>query len=167
MTCPVSARCPYRLDLDGDPELTSLYLDAEDADGYVRDRCIFSSDISIEDTMQVQVGYANGVSMNYTLCAYSPWEGYEIVFYGTDGELNHRHVGVHGIFGGARHEAETARRRPCSTATARSPEQVEVWSGEGDHGGGDPVMLDQLFNPAPSDDRTGAERATSMAPGRS
>ena len=56
--------------------------------------------------MQVQVGYANGVSMNYTLCAYSPWEGYEIVFYGTDGELNHRHVGVHGVFGGTRHEAD-------------------------------------------------------------
>ena len=150
--CARSAECPYRLDLDGDPELRSLYLDTEWADGYVRDRCIFSSDISIEDTMQVQVGYANGVSMNYTLCAYSPWEGYEIVFYGTEGELNHRHVGVHGIFGGTRHEADDSATTTILHRHGEEPRQLEVWAGEGDHGGGDPVMLDQLLNPAAGDD---------------
>jgi predicted dehydrogenase len=152
-TCPVSARCPYRLDLAGDPELKSLYLDAERTDGYIRDGCVFSSDITIDDTMQVQVGYANGVSMNYTLCAYSPWEGYEIVFYGTAGELNHRHVGVHGIFGGTRHEADDSATTTLLHRHGEEPTQVEVWSGEGDHGGGDPVMLDELLNPAASDDR--------------
>jgi predicted dehydrogenase len=151
-TCPTSVQCAYRLDLAGDPELKSLYLDTEAADGYVRDGCIFSSEISIEDTMQVQVGYANGVSMNYTLCAYSPWEGYEIVFYGTDGELNHRHVGVHGIFGGTRHEADDSATTTILHRHGEEPKQVEVWSGEGDHGGGDPVMLDELLNPAPSTD---------------
>ena len=154
-TCPVGALCPYRLDVEGDPELKSLYLDAEQADGYIRDRCIFSSEITIEDTMQVQVGYANGVSMNYTLCAYSPWEGYEIVFYGTDGELNHRHVGVHGIFGGTRHEADDSATTTNLHRHGEEPRQAEVWSGEGDHGGGDPVMLDQLLNPAASDDPYG------------
>jgi predicted dehydrogenase len=152
-SCSKSAQCPYRLDLEGDPELKALYLDAEYADGYVRDRCVFSSDISIDDTMQVQVGYANGVSMNYTLCAYSPWEGYEIVFYGTDGELNHRHVGVHGIFGGTRHEADDSATTTVLHRHGEEPKQVDVWSGEGDHGGGDPVMLDELLNPAPSTDR--------------
>ena len=155
LTCPTSAQCPYRLDVAGDPELKSLYLDAEGADGYLRDRCVFSSEISIEDTMQVQVGYANGVSMNYTLCAYSPWEGYEIVFYGTAGELNHRHVGVHGIFGGTRHEADDSATTTALHRHGEEPQQVEVWSGEGDHGGGDPVMLDQLLNPAAPDDRYG------------
>jgi len=150
-TCPVSALCPYRLDLEGDPELKSLYLETEDDDDYVRDRCVFSSEISIEDTMQVQVGYANGVSMNYTLCAYSPWEGYEIVFYGTEGELNHRHVGVLGIFGGTRHEADDSATTTILHRHGEEPRQVEVWSGEGDHGGGDPVMLDQLLNPAADD----------------
>jgi predicted dehydrogenase len=151
--CPKSAQCSYRLDLEADPELKSLYLDAEDADGYIRDRCVFSNDISIEDTMQVQVGYANGASMNYTLCAYSPWEGYEIVFYGTDGELNHRHVGVHGIFGGTRHDADDRATRTLLHRHGEEPTQVDVWSGEGDHGGGDPVMLDELLNPAASNDR--------------
>ena len=146
--CPVSARCPYRLDLAGDPGLRTLYLETEGADGYVRDRCVFSSEISIEDTMQVQVGYANGVSMNYSLCAYSPWEGYEIVFHGTEGELSHRHVGVHGIFGGTRHEADDSATTTLLHRHGEPPRQLDVWSGEGDHGGGDPVMLDDLLNPA-------------------
>jgi predicted dehydrogenase len=161
--CPVSSRCPYRLDLAADPELRALYLETEGDDGYVRDRCIFSSEISIEDTMQVQVGYANGVSMNYTLCAYSPWEGYEIVFHGTDGELTHRHVGVHGIFGGTRHEADDSATTTLLHRHGEVPQQLDVWAGEGDHGGGDPVMLDDLMNPAAVRDRY--ERRSSQVEG--
>ena len=29
----------------------------------------------------------------------------------------------------------------------KRPEQLEVWAGEGDHGGADPVMLGYLFEP--------------------
>ena len=54
-------------------------------DGYLRDGCVFADDITIEDTMQVEAQYANGVSMNYTLVAYSPWEGFEVRFHGTEG----------------------------------------------------------------------------------
>ena len=90
--------------------------------------------------------------MNYTLCAYSPWEGYEIVFSGTEGELTHRHVGVHGIFGGTRHHADDTATTTVLHRHGEEPRQVDVWSGEGDHGGGDPVMLDQLLNPAASQD---------------
>jgi predicted dehydrogenase len=152
LDCPVAAKCPYRLDLADDPELRSLYLETEAADGYLRDRCIFSPAIDIDDTMQVQVRYANGVSMNYTLCAYSPWEGYEIVFHGTDGELDHRHVGVHGIFGGRRHEADDDATTTVLHRHGEAPRSLAVWTGEGDHGGGDPVMLEQLLNPRAADD---------------
>ncbi len=51
---------------------------------------MFADDITIEDTMQVQVEYANKTSLNYTLVAYSPWEGLEVKFHGTKGELTHR-----------------------------------------------------------------------------
>ncbi len=85
--------------------LRELYLEAEDDDGYLRDKCVFADDITIEDTMQVQVRYANDVFLNYTLCAYSPWEGLEIKFHGTKGELTHRHIEVHGVFGGQRDKA--------------------------------------------------------------
>src|SRR5690606_13630902 len=79
--CSVFHKCDYRLDLENDPVLRELYLEAEDVDGYLRDKCVFASDITIEDTMQVQVRYANDVMLNYTLCAYSPWEGLEIRFH--------------------------------------------------------------------------------------
>lgn len=150
--CPVFDKCDYRLDLAGDDKLRDLYLDAEGDDGYLRDRCVFDGDITIEDTMQVQVRYANGVSMNYTLCAYSPWEGLEITFHGTKGELTHRHVEVHGVFGGERDRAsaDDAFSTILHLAGERQ-RQVEVWAGSGDHGGADPVMLSYLFDAANSE----------------
>jgi predicted dehydrogenase len=149
-TCPVFDRCEYRLDLEGDEALRELYLEAEGDDGYYRDRCVFADDITIEDTMQVQVKYANDVLMNYTLCAYSPWEGLEIKFHGTRGELTHRHVEVHGVFGGQRDKAHDANMTTTLHLHGRRPENLEVWAGEGDHGGADPVMLGYLFDPAGS-----------------
>jgi predicted dehydrogenase len=144
--CPVFDKCDYRLDLETDLPLRELYLEAEDADGYFRDKCVFADDITIEDTMQVQVRYANDVMMNYTLCAYSPWEGLEIKFHGTKGELTHRHVEVHGVFGGNRDKAEENITTTLHLHGGH-PEPIEVWPAKGDHGGGDPVMLGYLFDP--------------------
>ncbi len=145
--CPVFDQCDYRLDLAGDPALRELYLDAEDDDGYLRDKCVFADDITIEDTMQVQVKYANDVFLNYTLCAYSPWEGLEIKFHGTKGELTHRHVEVHGVFGGVRDKAQEDAMSTTLHLAGGLPEAVDVWAGHGDHGGADPVMLGYLFEP--------------------
>lgn len=144
--CPVFDKCDYRLDIAGDPALRALYLDAEDDDGYLRDRCVFDDDITIEDTMQVEVRYANDVLLNYTLCAYSPWEGLEITFHGTKGELRHKHIEVHGVFGGTRDRAKDGMTTTLHRAGER-PEDISVWQGSGDHGGADPVMLGYLFDP--------------------
>ena len=152
--CPVFDKCDYRLDIAGDEALRDLYLEAEDIDGYFRDRCVFAEDITIEDTMQVQVVYANGVSLNYTLCAYSPWEGFEIKFHGTKGELTHRHVEVHGVFGGVRDKATPDDAFTTVLHVAgEKPKQIEAWTGKGDHGGADPVMLGFLFDPNAEPDR--------------
>ncbi len=159
----------YCLDLPGDPELKPLYLDAERDDGYVRDRCIFANDISIEDTMRGRCATRTAALMNYTLCAYSPWEGYEIVFYGTEGELNHRHVGVHGIFGGTRHEADdSATTTFLQIANGEEPRQLEVWGRRGRPRRGETRSCSTSCSTRQRPTiHTGGGRATSTGRGRS
>lgn len=138
--------CDYRLDIEGDALLKKLYLDAEGQDGYLRDRCVFDAGITIEDTMQLTASYDNGASLTYSLCAYSPWEGLEILFYGTKGTLSHKHIEVHGVFGGKRDVAHEDNMETILHVAGQKPESIEVWHGEGDHGGADPVMLGYMFD---------------------
>ena len=84
---PAAADDPFALDLAADERLRELYLLAEADSGYVRDRNVFDGDISIEDDMAVLVRYAGGASMSYHLTAYSPWEGYRVMFNGSAGRL--------------------------------------------------------------------------------
>lgn len=145
--CPVFDRCVFRLDLEGDENLRSLYLDGESEDGYFRDLCVFDEEIGIEDTVQAHIRYASGATANYTLTAYSPWEGLEIKFQGTKGELTHRHVEVHGVFGGVRDHAGKDAITTELHLAGEPPRMLAVPAGEGDHGGADPLMLGYIFDP--------------------
>jgi predicted dehydrogenase len=58
---------PFSLDMEQNPKLKCLYLDAEHEDGYFRDQSVFGDGISIEDTMNVLVRYKNGAVMTYSL----------------------------------------------------------------------------------------------------
>ncbi len=144
--CPVADRCDFELDYSEHDELRRLYREAENDDGYIRDQCVFAEEIGIEDTMQAHIRYASGATANYTLTAYSPWEGLEIRFQGTKGELVHRNVEVHGVFGGKRSHAEDAVTTELHLA-GKPPQMLDVPSSSGDHGGADPVMLGYIFNP--------------------
>jgi predicted dehydrogenase len=140
--------CGFRLDMNEIENLKRLYLDCEEHDGYFRDRCVFAADIDIEDTYRVQAQYRNGAVLNYTLVAFAAWEGYAITFYGTEGTLTHSYVENSTING-----ANLAVRRAEQVKTTLSrfgekPQAIEVWKGKGEHGGGDPLMLDMLFDPA-------------------
>jgi predicted dehydrogenase len=145
--CPVAEACPVRLDLAADEKLRALYLEAEHEDGYFRDLCVFDEEIGIEDTMQAHIRYASGVTANYTLTAYSPWEGLEIKFQGTKGEITHRHVEVHGVFGGVRDHADDDAITTELHLSGERPKMLDVPKAQGSHGGADPVMLGYIFNP--------------------
>ncbi|WP_186391257.1 MULTISPECIES: Gfo/Idh/MocA family protein [unclassified Pannonibacter] len=145
--CAVASSCDFELNMDGDANLRSLYREAEDEDGYYRDRCVFDADIGIEDTMQAHIRYASGVTANYTLTAYSPWEGLEIKFQGTKGDITHRHVEVHGVFGGERAHAGGDAVTTELHLAGEHPRMLDVPHGEGHHGGADPVMLGYIFDP--------------------
>ncbi|MEI7908494.1 MAG: Gfo/Idh/MocA family oxidoreductase [Verrucomicrobiota bacterium] len=148
-TCPEKAKCTFRLDLAADPGLKELYLDQESYDGYFRDRCVFRPDIDIEDTMNVQVRYNTGVTMAYSLNAFNAWEGYHISFNGTKGRLEHKeeekaYLSKDGSLPHAVKADGTYIRIYPMRAPAYEP---EIWKGQGSHGGGDNVMLDDLFLP--------------------
>ncbi|MCM8756930.1 MAG: Gfo/Idh/MocA family oxidoreductase, partial [Candidatus Omnitrophica bacterium] len=89
LTCGDTDRCKFFLDLKAYPDLKRLYLDQEKYDFYYRDRCVFASDIDIEDTMNAVVSYNTGAILSYALNAFTPWEGYAISFNGTGGRLEH------------------------------------------------------------------------------
>ncbi|MFN4205216.1 MAG: Gfo/Idh/MocA family protein [Agrobacterium albertimagni] len=145
--CPVATKCDFALDLAADESLRNLYLEAEGADSYFRDLCVFDDEIGIEDTMQAHIRYASGVTANYTLTAYSTWEGLEIKFQGTKGDITHRHVEVHGVFGGTRAHADADAVTTELHLAGQMPRLLEVPTASGHHGGADPVMLGYIFYP--------------------
>jgi predicted dehydrogenase len=147
LTCPETAKCSFYFDLAQDPGLKALYLDNEQYDGYHRDQCVWRPGISIEDTMNVIVGYAGGATLSYSLNAFNAWEGYHIAFNGTKGRLEHSAVEqavVAGAAGNGSGERVTTRIIPM-----RGPAQeiVPDMGQTGGHGGGDAVLLRDIFDP--------------------
>ena len=155
LDCPESGSCPFYLDLRKYQELRLLYLDNEHHDGYFRDRCVFSDQIDIWDTMHLVVTYDNGAHMSYSLNAFLPWEGSTIAFNGSRGRLEsmvRESVYVTGdgsVPGAFLAEGTTLTVFPHF----KTPYQVEVWRGEGGHGGGDERLLDDIFSPSPAEDK--------------
>ena len=147
--CGESSRCPFYLDMAANENLKGLYLDHEGHDGYFRDRCVFSPDMDIEDTMNVIVKYRNGVTLSYSLNAFMPWEGHVVSINGTRGRIEHRceetvYVSGDGTVPGALKKEGTWTRVYPHWKPAYN---VDIWEAVGGHGGADPVMLRYIFDP--------------------
>jgi hypothetical protein len=143
------------MDMAANPFLKALYLDQEKHDGYFRDRCVFRPDIDIEDTMNVIVQYDTGATLCYSVNAFNAWEGYQVAFNGTKGRLEHTMVeqiyvnAAGGVQGGIASGGVSIRVIPLRGAAIVH----EPWTASGSHGGGDAVMLDDIFLPAPPEDK--------------
>lgn len=142
-----AANDPFALDLRKSENLRQLYLNAEHEDGYIRDQSVFSDGITIEDTMNVLVRYKSGAQMSYSLYAYAPWEGYRIAFNGTKGriEVNHQEASYINAGTGSLNEGVSSSEQLILMPLFGKPEFVEIPKSEGGHGGGDPIMLDEIF----------------------
>ncbi len=145
--CKVSDKCKFFLDLAGKETLKALYLDNEKEDGYFRDRCVFGKDINIWDAEVATVRYNKGALLSYMLHNYSPYEGYHVAFNGTDGRLEHAccertYINGDGTVPGELQDGQTSITLIPAFSKAQS---LEVRKGKGGHGGGDPVMLDDIF----------------------
>lgn len=164
---------PFGFDMATDPHLRALYLDAEDRDGYVRDRDVFDAGITAEDTLNVLVGYRSGTSMSYALTAHSPWEGYRVCVNGSQGRaelevVERAHVTAGDTARTLHSKHAPARPAVDPSATPSSPgaataavrangsrlvvqrhweeaREIEIEEGEGGHGGGDALLLNDVF----------------------
>lgn len=138
---------PFALPLDQNEHLKAMYLDAEAEDGYKRDQSVFGEGISIEDTMSVLVKYKNKAQLTYSLNAYLPWEGYNIAFNGTKGRIEMKIVEQSYVNSGGDKALEGAVKGVSILVFPMfgEPYKVEFETGEGGHGGGDPVLLNDIF----------------------
>jgi predicted dehydrogenase len=150
----------FELDLRTDPQLAALYLDAEQYDGYLRDRDVFGEGITIEDNLALVVDYASGATMSYSLNAHCPWEGYRVAVNGTLGRAELEVVERGAVLAGdGLHPAidpslsghdEQSSLRPAGERLIvqkhwQEAREVPILSAAGGHGGGDALLLSDVF----------------------
>ncbi|MBR9956342.1 Gfo/Idh/MocA family oxidoreductase [Cronobacter sakazakii] len=158
---------PFALHMEESAQLKALYLDAEHEDSYFRDQSVFGDGITIEDTLSVLVKYQNQTQLTYSLNAYLPQEGLNVVFNGSRGRLEMKLVENSYVNGGGLREAEGSLDRCDITVYPMfaAPWKADFTLGEGGHGGGDNAMLADLFG-EPGDDplqRAADHRAGAMS----
>ncbi|MGC0143670.1 Gfo/Idh/MocA family protein [Pseudactinotalea sp. Z1732] len=164
---PAPGNDPWTLDLREDERLRRLYLDAEHHDGYLRDRDVFDAGITIEDNVAVLVDYAGGAVMTYSLNAHAPWEGYRVTVNGTKGRAELEVVERGSVAMTAEGVLDpSAREAQDSDALRPKGEHLVVqehWQratehpipmGQGSHGGGDAILLSDVFR-GPGEDPLG------------
>ena len=150
----IAKKDPFYLDMAASPEMTALYLNAEHEDGYIRDKSVFSEEISIEDTMGVMVRYKNNAIMTYSLNSYVPKEGFRVVFNGSKGRMELDVLEKSYVNAGGDKAAEGATKYEKITIFPMFAESYEVpiEKQEGGHGGGDPILLNDIFG-VPTEDK--------------
>jgi predicted dehydrogenase len=150
---------PFHLEMATDPTMKSLYLDAEEETGYIRDKNVFREGIDIEDSMCVFVKYRNGVMLNYSLNAFCPYEGFRLYLTGDKGRLEYeeRHAS-HIIRGQSDEELEAEQaggehwRKLVHYPLFGGQVEIPVQEGKGSHGGGDALLQEQMFSDNPPAD---------------
>ena len=162
-------RDPFALDMRDDEKLSALYLANEKFDGYIRDQDVFSDGITIEDNMALTVDYDGGPTLSYSLNAHSPWEGYRVSVNGTEGRAELEVVERAAVHDSSDkknvvdpsatpiEEDDSVRRNGERLVVQRHWEnarEVEIVNGDGGHGGGDILLLSDLFN-GPGEDPLG------------
>ncbi len=156
-------RNPWELDLRRDPRLKALYLDNESYDGYRRDQDVFGPGVTTEDNLAVIVDYSRGTTLSYALNAHAPWEGYRIAVNGDEGraelEVVERAAVLTDADGGVLIDPsavpESSTRAGGERLTLQRhwevAQDVKIEEGTGGHGGGDALLLADVFR-GPGDD---------------
>lgn len=141
LTCAYGRTCELYWDGSQDDFVRRYYLQAEGEDGYIRDRCVFGEHIDIHDTMSVNVRYASGALLTYSLVAYSPVEGWKATITGSKGRME-----LANLYRGP--QAELAAEANHTIRIVKSDGAIELEDVPvvaGGHGGGDERLRRMLF----------------------
>ncbi|CAM2979702.1 Gfo/Idh/MocA family oxidoreductase [Rariglobus hedericola] len=153
---PKAAGDPFRFDLQRDPTLKALYLDAEADSGYLRDQNVFREGIDIEDTMSVMVRYRTGAMLSYSLNAFCPCEGFRVSITGDAGRIEYVEEHASHIITGDRDiKIESHGDEPTRLTLHplfEAPRRVPIPKVDAPHGGGDPLIQEQIFSAHPPAD---------------
>jgi predicted dehydrogenase len=154
---------PWELDLRSDARLKALYLDNESYDGYHRDQDVFGPGVTTEDNLAVIVDYARDATLSYALNAHSPWEGYRVGVNGDEGRAELEVVERAAVLTDADGRAVIdPSALPASSSRIggerltlqrhwEPAQDVKIEEGTGGHGGGDALLLNDIFR-GPGDD---------------
>ena len=148
-TCPhAGGRCPFEMKThleESDKDVfDKLYWDAEDEDGYIRDRCVYRESIDVDDTMNVAVAYRSGAQLSYTLNAYAPYEGYELHMTFEHGRIEARESHA-GIFMHSDEDQQVIRLFRGTDRAHQTLDEIPVDVDKSAHGGGDNRLYRNLF----------------------
>ncbi len=143
--CPDKDTCEYYFDIVSDDLCKQLYFECEDDQGYIRDKCLFSEEVDIEDTVSVNIKYKKGTVVSYSLTAHSPYEGAKIVFNGTKARAEFTTIKGAGMYAGSKTDELTIYYPSGEVQKIRFPEM------KGMHGGADDKMLSVMVKGTESD----------------
>ncbi|MDZ4709313.1 MAG: Gfo/Idh/MocA family oxidoreductase [Saprospiraceae bacterium] len=157
--CSYTKECKFYTDINKNQKYVNLYVKNEHHDGYFRDSCVFRNEIDIWDKMSAQIIYANGVTVNYSLTTYSPYEGWKLAFNGFNGRIDSWEdipFQKADVDQANRHSAEMTQNKDEKPESfdeifvmdnfSRQGETIYIPKYKGGHGGGDRRMHDLIFN---------------------
>ncbi|MBD8070605.1 Gfo/Idh/MocA family protein [Bacillus sp. PS06] len=147
-TCQVKHQCSYHTRWNTrsnsitvqDDHIDSRMKRKEGYTNYRPDQCMFDSEINIEDTYTATVKYDKGSLLSYSVNFSVPYEGYRLAINGTKGRIETTEW-----------HAPSRIPFPISEQTIEyfplfgSKEIIHVVQREGGHGGGDPVIQEDIF----------------------
>ena len=146
--CPHADKCEFYVDMWKDSDMTKMYKNAEQADGYMRDGCVFDPEIDIEDQAGVLYTYKNGVRVTYSLTAFASYEGWHIQIEGTAGRLELKEV-HDTLWAGGHSNAPGLEKLVGQHLALYSFKEgyriLPIPSAEGAHGGADAGLQQDFF----------------------
>ncbi len=145
-TCMEKRTCDYYMRWNNRTDSSSVkddHIKVEEKQNYTNyrpDACIFDHEIEIEDTYVATVKYDRGALLSYSINFSLPYEGYRLAINGTKGRIETQEF--HEL---SRVPFPVPKQTIDYYPLFGSKEMIHVIETEGGHGGGDPIIQEDLF----------------------